>query len=297
MANKSKKSLDINGLEYVASKVMTLVNSGGSADYLVEEGTEGIWTYRKWASGIAECWGQQTYPSATFTQAYSFYYRQLGTTNYPSGLFIEPPTLQITIGHNSIATGGTGYGSNTKDGFAAVAIAQIDVARDVIAFYTARGLWKEFTPDIMKTPSLDLYYQVGSIYQTSNANFDPNVTFGGTWELITNKFLIGAGDEYENGETGGEATHTLTINEMPSHNHGEKSLSGYLYAYAWGDGSSSGIVTKTTGAKNMTMSGGSTIGHIGYTVDATHTHNANGSGVAHNNLPPYKAVFMWERTA
>lgn len=27
------------------------------ADYIVEQGTSGIWTYRKWASGIAECWG------------------------------------------------------------------------------------------------------------------------------------------------------------------------------------------------------------------------------------------------
>ena len=275
---------------------MTLVNSGGTADYIVEEGTEGIWTCRKWASGILEAWGNQTLNTAMTTQ--------IGGILYWGNVDISISSLNlITISSVSVVGHAAGYYfgtkvdaySNTNITFSSIASAK--QTTDVKYFINIKGLWKEFTPDIMKTPSLDLYYPVGSIYQTSNANFDPNVTFGGTWELITNKFLIGAGDEYENGVEGGEATHTLTINEMPSHNHGEKSLSGYLYAYAWGDGSSSGIVTKTTGAKNMTMSGGSTIGHIGYTVDATHTHNANGNGVAHNNLPPYKAVFMWERTA
>lgn len=27
-----------------------------AADYIVSQGTSGIWTYRKWASGVAECW-------------------------------------------------------------------------------------------------------------------------------------------------------------------------------------------------------------------------------------------------
>lgn len=36
------------------------------ADYVVEQGTDGIWTYRKWNSGIAECWGYTSVPSATY---------------------------------------------------------------------------------------------------------------------------------------------------------------------------------------------------------------------------------------
>ena len=30
-----------------------------SIDYIVEEDTSGNWRYRKWNSGIAECWGRQ----------------------------------------------------------------------------------------------------------------------------------------------------------------------------------------------------------------------------------------------
>lgn len=151
--------------------------------------------------------------------------------------------------------------------------------------------------DIAKKVTLDYVHPVGEIFISVDETFDPNKTWGGTWERLTDKFLVGAGDTYALGATGGEATHTLTMEEMPNHNHGEKSLSGYLYAYAWSDGSSGGIVARKTGAKNMTMSGGSSIGHIVYTVNATHTHNANGNGVAHNNLPPYEAVYMWKRIA
>ena len=38
----------INSVEY---------NLQNQVDYIVEQGTSGIWTYRKWNSGIAECWG------------------------------------------------------------------------------------------------------------------------------------------------------------------------------------------------------------------------------------------------
>lgn len=34
--------------------------TGNLADYIVEQGTSGIWTYRKWNSGIAECWAKIT---------------------------------------------------------------------------------------------------------------------------------------------------------------------------------------------------------------------------------------------
>lgn len=40
-----------------------------AVDYVVEQGTSGIWTYRKWNSGIAECWGNPTTESVTFSSA------------------------------------------------------------------------------------------------------------------------------------------------------------------------------------------------------------------------------------
>ncbi len=65
---------------------------------------------------------------------------------------------------------------------------------------------------------LDFIYPVGSIYLTTNL-INPQVTFGGTWEQIKDWFLLACGDAYLNGSIGGETNHTLTINEMPSHNH------------------------------------------------------------------------------
>lgn len=45
----------------------------GIADYVVEEGTSGNWAYRKWASGIAECWGRHTFSTAHYNTVNSFY--------------------------------------------------------------------------------------------------------------------------------------------------------------------------------------------------------------------------------
>ncbi|WP_444210469.1 phage baseplate protein, partial [Dialister succinatiphilus] len=50
---------------------------------------------------------------------------------------------------------------------------------------------------------------------TSPASF-----IGGTWERIEGKFIMGASDTYPAGSTGGSATHTQTIAEMPNHVHG-----------------------------------------------------------------------------
>jgi len=66
--------------------------------------------------------------------------------------------------------------------------------------------------------NVDIIYPIGSIYITTNY-VSPEILFGGTWELIKDKFLLGAGDTYGAGSTGGEATHILTIDEMPSHQH------------------------------------------------------------------------------
>lgn len=69
----------------------------------------------------------------------------------------------------------------------------------------------------------DLVYPVGSIYETDNEGFDPNTSFGGTWERIKGKVIVGVdkedGDFDTVGKTGGEKNHTLTIAEMPSHGH------------------------------------------------------------------------------
>ena len=113
-------------------------------------------------------------------------------------------------------------------------------------------------------------YPVGAIY-ISTVSTSPASLFGGTWEQITNRFLLGAGDTYSAGSTGGEAEHTLTIDEMPSHSHGY-SRSG-----------------RDSGTDWIGQSG------VGEVVDRN-TDSAGG-GQAHNNMPPYLAVYMWQRVA
>ena len=63
-----------------------------------------------------------------------------------------------------------------------------------------------------------LIYPVCSIYMSIN-DVNPGGLFGGNWERIKDTFLLAAGSSYEAGDTGGEAAHQLTANEMPGHTH------------------------------------------------------------------------------
>lgn len=58
-------------------------------DYIVDEGIDGIWTWRKWASGIAECWGKKTVSSLNTTAWGNWYYINIPHENYPTNLFVE----------------------------------------------------------------------------------------------------------------------------------------------------------------------------------------------------------------
>ena len=94
----------------------------------------------------------------------------------------------------------------------------------------------------------DVIYPIGSIYETTSS-VSPSELFGGTWNLIDDVFLLGAGNSYSVKTTGGEANHTLTINEMPSHSHpgptawvdnSGQTISGYHIMYR--DSGSSGWI-------------------------------------------------------
>ena len=120
------------------------------------------------------------------------------------------------------------------------------------------------------------FYPIGSIYISMNST-NPSTYFGGEWEQIKDRFLLACGNSYQNGTTGGEATHKLTVSELPKHSHAQRSR-----------GSSSNIAASGTaiGAEFLGTSSNS----IGNTFDT-------GGNVAHNNMPPYIAVFIWRRTA
>lgn len=126
--------------------------------------------------------------------------------------------------------------------------------------------------------SADLIYPVGSIYMSVNST-NPSTLFGGTWEQIKDKFLLSCGDTYSNGSTGGEATHTLTVDEIPSHNH-NLALLGHTYSNGGGTDTNARIVDKDSTDTGF---------YQGYTSSV-------GGGNAHNNMPPYLAVYVWKRT-
>lgn len=127
---------------------------------------------------------------------------------------------------------------------------------------------------------INLIYPIGSIYLSVNST-SPQQLFGGEWEQIKDKFLLSAGDTYSSGSEGGEATHTLTVEEMPSHNH---SLSDPIDKNSIKLGS-------MTGDANWAL----TKRAAGY--DYNLGTNSAGGGVAHNNMPPYLTVYMWKRTS
>lgn len=62
------------------------------------------------------------------------------------------------------------------------------------------------------------FFPVGAIY-ISTQDTSPSQLFGGVWEKIEGVFLLGSSSSYTNGSTGGEATHTLSLEEIPSHSH------------------------------------------------------------------------------
>lgn len=123
---------------------------------------------------------------------------------------------------------------------------------------------------------LDLLHPVGS-YHISDDPTEPSVLFGGVWERIAGRFLLGSGDGESIGETGGEREHTLTLNEIPNHDH-------TYGAAAWA-------------VKSFTSRWGGSDGSAGAFVNEAQQLYARGGGAAHNNMPPYYTTNIWRRTA
>lgn len=124
---------------------------------------------------------------------------------------------------------------------------------------------------------IDIVYPVGSIYMSVNAA-DPSKLFSGTaWEKLEGRFLLGSSSTYANGATGGEATHALTIDEMPEHRH---SIAFPNTGGPYGDANIS--YPESSGTEKTWL------------AEMCKTQSAGGSA-AHNNMPPYLVVNMWKR--
>ena len=124
-------------------------------------------------------------------------------------------------------------------------------------------------------------YPVGSLYFSTNST-SPATIYGGTWERYgKGRTLVSVNEsdtDFTAGTTGGEKTHVLTVDEMPKHRHTVRKFATMQGGGSW-DGD------KIGGAQRNDAVAGD-----GYT-------EYSGTSKAHNNMPPYIAVYLWRRTA
>lgn len=143
--------------------------------------------------------------------------------------------------------------------------------------------------------NVDIIYPIGSIYMSVNST-SPSVLFGGTWEQITGRYLMGCGSPntnttnsygaltdgqqtwtFTNGERLGEYSHRLTVSELPPHNH-RLGLSEGGNVSGWG-------LNYTANSPRYRYYGG------------TDFCENTGGNAYHNNMPPTLVVYIWKRTA
>ena len=117
---------------------------------------------------------------------------------------------------------------------------------------------------------------------------------GGSWERVQDVFPLFAGTTYAAGSTGGEANVTLKEEQGPPHNHGQ-AIRVYNDSFSesaimpnrsvyWDSSSQCYVVFNQTVMKHVASFNGAK------TADA-------GSGQPHNNMPPYRTFYCWERVA
>lgn len=158
-----------------------------------------------------------------------------------------------------------------------------------MANYQSTHTGQEHDAYCTKSQLINLVYPVGSIYMSINST-SPQTLFGGTWQQISDTFLLCAGSTYTAGSTGGEATHQLVNNELPK-------LSGTA-RMGWNDGSAAGIMIGSVSGIFGATSG--TAYFVRSSTSGTYSTNLTinfGNDQPHNNMPPYLAVYVWKRTA
>ena len=160
-------------------------------------------------------------------------------------------------------------------------------------------------------------------FWASNDPTSPASFIGGTWERVEGEFIMGASSAYPVGTTGGSATHTQTVAEMPSHNHsgstgsaGSHSHSAWTggagghnhtvsamtafarYAFASSESDNSTGQYGAAGTPTTSWVGDHTHG-VGMNEAGAHTHTVSigstGSGQAMSILNPYYALYIWVR--
>lgn len=132
-------------------------------------------------------------------------------------------------------------------------------------------------------------HPVGSLYISENPT-SPAELFGGTWERIEGKFIMGASDTYPVGSTGGSATHTQTVSEIALHYHDRIISEQYNQKFV-GQASDS-TITGNGYARILYNTGSTSAINFAYM-----TTSRAGGGQPMNILNPYYSMYIWRRVA
>lgn len=192
-------------------------------------------------------------------------------------------------------TGTTNYAGSSNAGGSATSAEKLNNSLTIKLNGTSQGAWDgssaktiditAATPAAVKAAIAEAKlaaWPIGSIYMTVS-NTSPESLFGGTWEIISERFLLGASSSYPAGSTGGESAHTLTQSELPN------------YSLSVANGSNV-IRSKTGSSADAYVQTQSSGWGIPNWESKTVTVASGGSGKAHNNMPPYLSVWIWKRT-
>lgn len=118
------------------------------SDFIVEAGTNGIWSYRKWNSGMAECWGKQTINTAVSTAWGSLFVSgALWASNVDLPFtFKETPMINANLSANGaggfLLASGSYPASATQTGGYEIARGTSGAANNYVINYDVRGRWK-----------------------------------------------------------------------------------------------------------------------------------------------------------
>ena len=138
------------------------------------------------------------------------------------------------------------------------------------------------TKEQFKKDLLEKVYPIGS-YFWSEKDTSPENIFGGRWKKIEGKFLFASNSNHYVGQTGGEESHRLTIDEMPNHSHGYTK-----FTFKWAENRKDA----DTGYNKCPCNSCNDDKDSFYTYSTT--SNCGGNNY-HNNMPPYLTANCWKR--
>ena len=118
---------------------------------------------------------------------------------------------------------------------------------------------------------------------------NPSGFLGGTWVELQGRFLLGRSASYGNGSTGGASTVALSTAQMPSHGHPFKHGS---HSWLWGGGQGTTVFATADAVAGQPPSN-----NLVTNQNNWNSSDPTGGNGAHDNMPPYLAVYMWKRTA